>query len=165
MWLHRFTSSFSSSSFSSSSSSSSTMQLCLKEYKHKKITVYSLVPLVLFVISLPFWVVGITMYALSVTNWLVSYPSVLSHSRSSLVFSYIGCVRMYVCICFFVQHSPATSRNLNAPCVVLEFYDTHDLWHCFTAFALFFSLLVRPHHTRWAHYNTTIFDLPHNTRC
>ena len=46
------------------------LQLFLREYLHNKF--HSLIPLILFVISIPFWVAGIVMYTTSVTNWLVS---------------------------------------------------------------------------------------------
>ncbi len=38
--------------------------------------------------------------------------------------------------------SPAASRDGNEECIILDFYDTHDLWHFLSAFALFFSFLV-----------------------
>ena len=40
------------------------------------------------------------------------------------------------------QLSPAESRELNKECILLDFYDTHDIWHFLAAFALFFSFLV-----------------------
>ena len=38
--------------------------------------------------------------------------------------------------------SPASSRNGNEECLILDFYDAHDLWHFLSAFALFFSFLM-----------------------
>ena len=38
--------------------------------------------------------------------------------------------------------SPALSRDKNADCLVLSFYDSHDMWHFVSAFALFFSFLI-----------------------
>ncbi|KAL4229337.1 RNA transmembrane transporter [Mactra antiquata] len=49
---------------------------------------------------------------------------------------------------FFLQHltswqyTPAVSRQGNKECVVLNFYDTHDIWHFLSAISLFFSFLV-----------------------
>ena len=37
--------------------------------------------------------------------------------------------------------SPAESRNLNDECIWLDFYDSHDLWHFFSAAAAFMALL------------------------
>ncbi|KAF1748767.1 hypothetical protein GCK72_025234 [Caenorhabditis remanei] len=34
---------------------------------------------------------------------------------------------------------PAISRELNKPCIFLNFYDNHDIWHLSSAFAIFFS--------------------------
>ena len=59
------------------------LQLCLKEYRHDQI-LYSLIPLILFVISIPFWAGGIAMYASYVTNWLVSnttYTCIVKHQE------------------------------------------------------------------------------------
>ncbi|KAI8422130.1 hypothetical protein MSG28_006046 [Choristoneura fumiferana] len=35
--------------------------------------------------------------------------------------------------------TPALSRHLNHECKVLEFYDSHDLWHLVSAAALYLS--------------------------
>ena len=43
---------------------------------------------------------------------------------------------------YCIQKSPSGSRNNNQECVVLGFFDTHDLWHFLSSFALFFSFLV-----------------------
>lgn len=37
---------------------------------------------------------------------------------------------------------PAVSRNGNRECIVLGFFDAHDMWHFLSAFALFFSFLM-----------------------
>jgi hypothetical protein len=37
--------------------------------------------------------------------------------------------------------SPAESRNLNEDCIWLQFYDNHDLWHFFSAAAIFMAFL------------------------
>jgi hypothetical protein len=34
---------------------------------------------------------------------------------------------------------PMISRNLNRDCVVMDFFDTHDVWHFFAAAGLFFA--------------------------
>ncbi|KAG1669986.1 hypothetical protein GQR58_017176 [Nymphon striatum] len=40
------------------------------------------------------------------------------------------------------QLSPAESRNLNRPCLILDFYDDHDIWHFLSSSALFFSFMI-----------------------
>uniref|UniRef100_A0A8D2IV82 SID1 transmembrane family member 1 n=1 Tax=Varanus komodoensis TaxID=61221 RepID=A0A8D2IV82_VARKO len=41
------------------------------------------------------------------------------------------------------EETPAESREKNRPCILLEFFDDHDVWHFLSAAALFFSFLVR----------------------
>ncbi|XP_025101471.1 SID1 transmembrane family member 1-like isoform X2 [Pomacea canaliculata] len=49
---------------------------------------------------------------------------------------------------FFFHHlsswkmSPALSREKNRPCVLLDFYDAHDVWHFLSAISMFFSFLI-----------------------
>jgi len=43
---------------------------------------------------------------------------------------------------YFTQVSPARSRDGNEECVLLDFFNSHDVWHFLSAFALFFSFLV-----------------------
>jgi len=40
------------------------------------------------------------------------------------------------------QTSPAESRNLNRECILLRFYDTHDIWHFLSAASMFFSFMT-----------------------
>ena len=37
--------------------------------------------------------------------------------------------------------TPAESRDLNVECALLDFYDSHDLWHFFSAAGIFMALL------------------------
>ena len=39
------------------------------------------------------------------------------------------------------SHSPAQSRNINRPCAVWDFYDSHDMWHFLSATAIFLAFL------------------------
>ncbi|XP_014207455.1 SID1 transmembrane family member 2-like [Copidosoma floridanum] len=38
--------------------------------------------------------------------------------------------------------TPAQSRTHNRPCVLLNFFDYHDIWHLLSALAMFFSFMV-----------------------
>ena len=38
--------------------------------------------------------------------------------------------------------SPAESRDGNEKCQLMDFFNSHDIWHFLSAIALFFSLLV-----------------------
>lgn len=40
------------------------------------------------------------------------------------------------------NNSPAQSRNLNVECLLGDLYDSHDIWHFFSAAGLFFSFLL-----------------------
>uniref|UniRef100_A0A0M3JEC0 HCO3_cotransp domain-containing protein n=1 Tax=Anisakis simplex TaxID=6269 RepID=A0A0M3JEC0_ANISI len=42
------------------------------------------------------------------------------------------------------QMTAAQSRTLNRPCVLMNFYDMHDLWHFSSSFAAFFALITLP---------------------
>ncbi|KAK7479399.1 hypothetical protein BaRGS_00029316, partial [Batillaria attramentaria] len=41
------------------------------------------------------------------------------------------------------QLSPAESREGNRKCILLDFYDAHDVWHFLSAISLFFSFVTR----------------------
>jgi hypothetical protein len=41
--------------------------------------------------------------------------------------------------------SPALSRNLNQPCVIADYYSSHDVWHFASAWWLQFQLLINTH--------------------
>ena len=49
-------------------------------------------------------------------------------------------------LCFLQSNSsrkdaPAQSRNMNNDCIFLDFFDSHDLWHFFSASAVFMAFL------------------------
>ena len=41
-----------------------------------------------------------------------------------------------------VQKRAAESRTYNRDCVILDFYDYHDIWHFLSALGLFFAFMV-----------------------
>lgn len=43
------------------------------------------------------------------------------------------------------QKRAAESRVFNQECVILNFYDYHDIWHFLSAASLFFSFMVVKH--------------------
>jgi hypothetical protein len=50
---------------------------------------------------------------------------------------------LYVCV-FCNQETPAQSRRHNQECSVLQFYDSHDVWHITSAIGmyLYFNMLL-----------------------
>ena len=95
------------------------LQLCLKEYRHDQI-LYSLIPLILFVISIPFWAGGIAMYASYVTNWLVSNTTynhihLYSETPGMFVYLYFACMSNWACSSLVPLHDVfllSSIRNL-----------------------------------------------------
>jgi len=51
------------------------------------------------------------------------------------------------------QKTPAESREHNRDCILLSFFDDHDIWHFLSSIAMFGSFLVRSH----AHHETGIY--------
>ena len=45
------------------------------------------------------------------------------------------------------QRTPAESRQLNKDCILLDFYDNHDIWHFLSASAMFCTFMVRHNST------------------
>jgi len=41
-----------------------------------------------------------------------------------------------------LQLTPSKSREGNQPCLLLDFFDKHDVWHFLSAISMFFSFLV-----------------------
>lgn len=69
--------------------------------------------------------------------------------HSLVMFIILGAVVVWaVALYFFLsnltswQLTPSKSREGNKDCVLLEFYDAHDIWHFLSSIALFFSFLI-----------------------
>ncbi|KAL7064776.1 hypothetical protein AAHC03_05865 [Spirometra sp. Aus1] len=64
-----------------------------------------------------------------------------------LLYIIVACLTWGFGIYFFMQHSttwevtPAQSRALNRPCILLGFYDVHDVWHFLSSISMFFSFM------------------------
>ncbi|CAM1301841.1 SIDT1 (predicted) [Pycnogonum litorale] len=65
-----------------------------------------------------------------------------------LIYILLSAITWIAALYFFLQHdtswkiSPAESRNLNKPCMILDFYDDHDIWHFLSSSALFFGFMI-----------------------
>ena len=70
-----------------------------------------------FVLTIGFWIPALHFFTISITNW--DQPTATSKGEAA-----------------------ALSRNANADCIIFDFFDTHDLWHMLSAFALFFGALM-----------------------
>jgi hypothetical protein len=64
----------------------------------------------------------------------IIYLVVLGLAWGSSFYFYVNNVAQW-------EYSPAQSRALNKECIVLGFYDYHDVWHFLSAVAMFFSFL------------------------
>ena len=53
----------------------------------------------------------------------------------------------FISIYFFILPTtdkfltPTESKNLNTPCILFNYFDTHDMWHFFSAISMFITLL------------------------
>ena len=99
-------------------------------------------------ISDPFFFSGIT-------DWRVSFHLLLSIHNTIISFSFFSFSSSPLS---FPQMTPSESRSLNKPCVVMSFYDSHDVWHFLSAGALFLAFMVS-----WLLYNACVYVL--HTQC
>ena len=57
------------------------------------------------------------------------------------------------------QKTPAESRQLNKDCILLDFYDNHDIWHFLSASAMFCTFMVRHKSTCMESSSSVLFLL------
>ncbi|CAF2736229.1 unnamed protein product [Rotaria sp. Silwood2] len=69
-------------------------------------------------------------------------------TRFSILFLLSAILSWSSSLYFFYQQvksyevQPAISRMRNRPCIILNTYDVHDIWHILSSFSLFFSFLT-----------------------
>ncbi|CAF3987122.1 unnamed protein product, partial [Rotaria magnacalcarata] len=69
-------------------------------------------------------------------------------TRFSILFLLSATLSWSSSLYFFYQQvksyevQPAISRMRNRPCIILNTYDVHDIWHILSSFSLFFSFLT-----------------------
>eukprot|EP01094_Clydonella_sp_ATCC50884_P015128 TRINITY_DN25701_c0_g1_i1.p1 TRINITY_DN25701_c0_g1~~TRINITY_DN25701_c0_g1_i1.p1 ORF type:complete len:797 (+),score=199.82 TRINITY_DN25701_c0_g1_i1:122-2512(+) len=79
------------------------------------------------------------------------HTSMVAYVGQAVLFS-LGCICLLASLFFFLGlggvptttnklESPAASRNLNSDCIVLDYYDAHDIWHFLSALGLMFIFL------------------------
>ena len=88
----------------------------------------SLRPLVFVCLAVVFWIIGVYFYSRVWSTLCHTLAHSLKHTLSQAVTNWL--------------ESPAVSRDGNEDCLILGFFDSHDMWHFVSAFALFFSFLM-----------------------
>ena len=100
-------------------------------------------PFIFVVLLGLFWGGALYFYFSAVTSWQVSCQK----HQNRFLFDF------QLNLHFLFQKTPAESRQLNKDCILLDFYDNHDIWHFLSASAMFCTFMVR--------YNSTV----HRTSC
>ena len=81
------------------------------------------------------WLLGVCSIRIFAKRNMVDPSTIMVHDVYTMYYTFSSC-----CVSF--QVSPARSRDGNEECVLLDFFNSHDVWHFLSAFALFFSFLV-----------------------
>ena len=107
------------------------------------------------ILMLPCVGLAIHFFFSGITDWRVSFHLLLSIHNTIISFSFFSSSSSPLS---FPQLTPSESRALNKPCVVMSFYDSHDVWHFLSAGALFLAFMVS-----WLHNNACVYVL--HTQC
>ena len=107
------------------------------------------------ILMLPCVGLAIHFFFSGITDWRVSFHLLLSIHNTIISFSFFSSSSSPLS---FPQLTPSESRALNRPCVVMSYYDSHDVWHFLSAGALFLAFMVS-----WLLYNACVYVL--RTQC
>ncbi|XP_044107340.1 SID1 transmembrane family member 1 isoform X4 [Neovison vison] len=81
----------------------------------------------------------------NLVNWSFALFGLVYRPRdfaSYILGIFICNLLLYLAFYIIMKGTPAESREKNRECILLDFFDDHDVWHFLSATALFFSFLV-----------------------
>lgn len=96
-------------------------------------------PLLYILLSTLSWAAALYFFVNNAITWGVC---VSLQQRLYIVVLTFNILWPLVSLFFPTQKRAAESRTFNRECVILDFYDYHDIWHFLSAVGLFFAFLV-----------------------